>query len=92
VPTPPSSLDAALRDLGRRIHEIRRKRGLTQEQAASELAMEVTNFARIEQGRVNVTVKTLVRVARCLDVPLIEVFRSPRSRTVRPGRPRKHDP
>jgi transcriptional regulator with XRE-family HTH domain len=62
---------------------------MTQEQAAFELAMEVTNFAKIEQGRANVTMKTLVRIAQCLDVPLLELFRTPRTRAVRPGRPRK---
>ncbi len=92
MPTVRKPLEVALRSLGLRVHEIRRKRGLTQEQTAAELGMEVTNYARIEQGRANVTVKTLLRLAECFDVALIELFRTPKARTVRPGRPRKRAP
>lgn len=53
--------------------------------------MQAPNYARIEQGRPNMTVGTLVRLARFLGVPLVELFRTPRVRVVRPGRPRKHD-
>lgn len=76
-----------LRDLGLRVRELRRHAGLTQEQAAERLGMLAPNYARIEQGRANVTVDTLVRVSNALDVPLLELFRAPRNRTVRPGRP-----
>jgi hypothetical protein len=36
--------------------------GLTQEQTAEQLGMLAANYARVEQGRANVTVDTLVRV------------------------------
>jgi transcriptional regulator with XRE-family HTH domain len=71
---------AVLREIGLRIREVRRSRGLTQEQAAERLGMLAPNYARIEQGRANVTVDTLVRVATTLSVPVAALFRKQRSR------------
>jgi UDP-N-acetylglucosamine 1-carboxyvinyltransferase len=72
-----------------RMREVRRARGLTQEQLAAELGMLAPNYARVEQGRQNVTVDTVVRVAQVLGVPLSGLFRLPRTRLVPPGRPPK---
>ena len=74
--------------LGRRIQELRREAGYTQERMAERVEMLASNYARIEQGRQNVTVDTLVRVARALDVPIIELFRTPRSTQAKIGRPK----
>jgi transcriptional regulator with XRE-family HTH domain len=92
VPSAPKSAEAVLKSLGLRVRELRRGLGITQEQAATKLGMQAPNYARIEQGRVNATVHTLVRIARFLDVSLADLFLPPRSRAVRPGRPRKGDP
>lgn len=80
-------LRPVLRDLGLRIRELRRQLDLTQENAAEKIGMLAPNYSRIEQGRSNVTVDTLVRIANALDVPLLELFKAPKSRTVTPGRP-----
>ena len=76
------------RDLGLRAKELRALRGWTQEQMAERLGMLTPNYARIEQGRVNATIDTIVRVANALEVPVRELFKAPRARQVRPGRPR----
>lgn len=70
---------AILRELGKRIGELRRARGLTQETAAERLGMLAPNYARIEQGRQNVTVDTLVRIVRVLgeDVRVADLFAPP---------------
>lgn len=78
---------AVLRDLGFRVRELRRERGLTQEAFAEKLQMLTPNYARIEQGRANVTVDTLARVARALGVEVVDLFRRPKDRNVKPGRP-----
>ena len=75
-----------------RMREVRRSRGLTQEQLAAELRMLAPNYARVEQGRQNVTIDTVVRVAQALGVPLMELFRQPRARSISPGRPPKRGP
>lgn len=85
----PRETRIVLRDLGLRIRELRRQRDDTQESAAERLGMLVPNYARIEQGRLNVTVDTLVRIANALDVPLAELFKAPQVRAVKRGRPKK---
>jgi transcriptional regulator with XRE-family HTH domain len=47
------------------------------------------NYARIEQGRANVTIDTLVRVAHGLKVDLADLFVVPRVKRAKPGRPAK---
>lgn len=79
---------AVLGVLGARIGELRAARGMTQEQASERLGMLTPNYARIEQGRANATVDTLVRIAKTFDVDLIDLFRRPKNPTrKRPGRP-----
>lgn len=75
----PASTRAAQKDLGRRVAELRRDRGHTQESIAEALGMLAPNYARIEQGRQNVTLDTIVRIAKVLDVGLPDLFRAPRS-------------
>lgn len=76
------------RAVGLRIGEIRRSRGLTQEDAAERLGMLTPNYARIEQGRQNVTLDTIVRIAVALDVAVVSFFRKPRRRQAKRGRPK----
>ncbi len=76
-----------LRDLGLRIGELRAKQGLTQEGAAEKLGMLAPNYARLEQGRANCTVDTIVRIAKMLDLPVFELFKPPKKRIAKIGRP-----
>jgi len=78
----------ALKDVGRRIAELRRERGWTQEVFAARLGIQPNSLQRIETGRQNVTVHTLVRFGNGLGVPLAALFETPSDRTVRTGRPR----
>jgi transcriptional regulator with XRE-family HTH domain len=80
----------AFEDLGRRVLELRTAHGWTQEEAAEKLSLDVRDLQRIEAGRVNLTFRSLLRVARGLGAPLRALFEPPRSREPRkPGRPRK---
>lgn len=73
------------------MRELRLQADLTQEELAEKLGMLAPNYARIEQGRVNVTLDTIVRIANALDVSPIDLFRKTkaRSRVIKPGRPKK---
>jgi transcriptional regulator with XRE-family HTH domain len=75
------------KDVGRRVAELRADLGLTQEALAERLRMDPNNLQRIELGRQNLTIRTLVRVSGCLGVPVRDLFDAPRSRVVRTGRP-----
>ena len=61
--------------VGRTIKKLRKERGLTQEQLVDLLAdKDIENFRRIEQGRRNVTLSTLQRIAEALNVPVARLF------------------
>lgn len=80
----------AFRDLGHRMRELRIERGWTQEVAAERLGVGVRELQRIEAGRVNLTLRSLVRIARALAVPLRSLFDAPETRATRTvGRPPK---
>jgi transcriptional regulator with XRE-family HTH domain len=78
------------KDIGRRIAELRRERGLTQEQLAVKVGVTFQWLAQVEAGR-NVTVYTLVKMANALRAPLADLLVAPKpgSRIVRRGRPPK---
>jgi transcriptional regulator with XRE-family HTH domain len=78
-----------LREFGLRLGELRRARGLTQEAVAERLGMLAPNYARVEQGRANVTVDTLNRIAGALGTDIAELFGRAASHAVRLGRPPK---
>lgn len=52
-----------MRRVGARVRELRMARALTQESFAEQVGMLAPNYARLEQGRSNPTVSTLLRIA-----------------------------
>lgn len=83
----PEDPNAVLRDLGRRVAELRADLGLTQEALAEKLDVTFQYLQRIEAGRENLTVRSIVRLAGELGVPTSGLFEAPKSREVRVGRP-----
>lgn len=64
--------------LGRRLQEVRRARGWTQEEAAARLGMGWRRLQDIEGGSVNLTLRVLVRLANAYGVQVGDLFdRSP---------------
>ena len=58
-----------------KIKELRLKKGLTQEELASESGVNRTTIVLLENGaEVNVTAKTLKKIATCLGVDIKEIF------------------
>jgi transcriptional regulator with XRE-family HTH domain len=84
----PEDPEQLVRDVSRKIQEIRRGRGLTQEQAAERLGISVRAYAYLESGQ-NLTLETLARVAAVLEVRAVDLLAPPASREVRRGRPKK---
>ena len=81
-----------LRDLGRRIAELRTGRSMTQEQLSSKLDVNVQYLQRVERGVENLTVASLTRFAAVLGTQVADLFATPASRLVRVGRPKKRHP
>ena len=83
-----SSPQTVVDAVGRRIAEVRRHHGLTQEQAAEVLGISLRHMKRLEAGH-NMTIFTLARIAFAFDVTPAELLARPRSSAPRrPGRPR----
>ena len=64
-----------LKSCGKRVADIRRKRGLTQEQLAELADMTTLSLSYIEQGRRWPRLATIHRLADCLKVPISELFK-----------------
>jgi transcriptional regulator with XRE-family HTH domain len=53
--------------VGRNIRELRRSKGLTQEQLAAKAKLHPTYIGGIERGERNVGLDNLIKIARALD-------------------------
>lgn len=56
--------------IGLKIREIRESQKLSIQDLADKLDMEYNNVIRIEKGRTNFTIGTLVKIANALEVNL----------------------
>jgi transcriptional regulator with XRE-family HTH domain len=84
----PADPNRVQKAVGRRIAELRRGRGLTQEQLADAVDTSLKYLQRIEAGSENLTIQSLVKLANALRAPLAALFEKPASvRRRRPGRP-----
>lgn len=60
--------------LGERIRELRKFRGLTQEQLAELIEVEQKHVSRLELGKSFPTIERLEKIAEALGVPLRDFF------------------
>lgn len=77
--------------IGRRIAELRSQSGLTQRQLAKKLRVSIPWISRVEAIGENLTVETIVRIARAIGVGPAELWTppGPGAPKVARGRPRK---
>jgi transcriptional regulator with XRE-family HTH domain len=54
--------------VGRNVRRLREERGLAQDQLAHEAGIHVTYLSGVENGRRNITLEVLGRLARALQV------------------------
>jgi transcriptional regulator with XRE-family HTH domain len=59
--------------LAKAIRCFREERGLTQEHVAFQSAMSVSAYGQLERGASNPTWTTILRVAKALDVGIVEL-------------------
>lgn len=78
------------RAVGRRVAELRKSRELTQQSLAERIGDVTPQYVGlVEQGRQNLTIETLTKVANALDVEVRALFEAPQSMApARRGRPR----
>lgn len=58
---------------GERLKQLRHKTGLTLEQLAFEADIELSQVHRVEKGKINPTLTTLIALAKGLGIPLAEL-------------------
>jgi transcriptional regulator with XRE-family HTH domain len=82
--------DRLIRSVGRRIAELRREAGLSQERLAERIGASVQYVSRVELGE-NLTLTTLAKLGNALGVRAADLLKTPSPESMRanPGRPRK---
>ena len=67
--------DAAVKaDLGKRLRELRKARGLSQEALAHVCDLDRTYVGGVERGERNISLVNIERIAAALGVPIRELF------------------
>lgn len=59
---------------GQNVKRLRNKKGLSQEKLALEMDVDYMQVYRIEHGKVNTTISTVLALARALGVPTKELL------------------
>ena len=70
----PRSNDGFLLSLGKRVRELRNRRGLTRKMMAREADVSERHLAQLETGEGNVSIVLLRRIAAALHVSLADLF------------------
>ncbi len=66
--------ELGLRLLAQRLKQLRSLKKITQEELAYRSELTLSQIARIETVKINPTVSTMFRIAKALDVNIIELF------------------
>jgi len=67
--------------LGKRVRKLRESRDWTLERAAEAMNLDLKHLQKIEAGKLNVTLVTLVRIAEGLGEPIASLFKPAKART-----------
>jgi transcriptional regulator with XRE-family HTH domain len=62
--------------IGKNISRIRKEQLITIKELGFRCDIEKSNLIPIEKGRVNVTIKTLVKICNALDIDLQDLLKS----------------
>ena len=61
-------------ELGKKIKQLRMKKGLSQEKFALEIGRDRTYFASVEAGKRNISICNIKKIADGLEISLSELF------------------
>jgi transcriptional regulator with XRE-family HTH domain len=59
---------------GERVRELRKERGLSQEQLAEKVKMDVRTIVAIETGKRNPTLKTINKITKIIKTDISKLF------------------
>lgn len=69
-------MPVTIEKIGERIVELRKAKGLSQQQFAFEADMERTYLNHIEKGRKNISITTLEKIIKGLNISIVDFFNS----------------
>jgi ribosome-binding protein aMBF1 (putative translation factor) len=61
---------ALVKSLGKRIKELRKEKGLSQEDLSNEAEVPLSQIGRMERGEINPTISTLFVISKALEIDL----------------------
>ena len=64
-----------IKNIAKRIKDIRRSKGLTVQEVAYRCDIERSNLSRIEAGRTNLTLKTVCLICNALNVKISDIVK-----------------
>ena len=62
--------------IGERIAELRKAKNLSQQQFSYDAEIERSYLTHVEKGRKNISVETLLKITKALDISLKDFFNS----------------
>ena len=68
-------MENARKELGKRIKEIRKIKGFTQEELGEKANLNYKFIGELERGKVNVSLDSLVRISNALEIHIGDLFR-----------------
>ncbi|MHB8828804.1 MAG: helix-turn-helix domain-containing protein [Syntrophales bacterium] len=63
--------------IGERIRQLRKEKGLSQEKLGYESELHCTHIGSIERGQKNWSIDTLIKIAKGLNVEVVDLFNFP---------------
>lgn len=60
--------------LGKRIRELRKNKGFSQEEFAHEVGLDRAYIGRVERGESNITILNIIRISYALKVKVEDLF------------------
>ncbi len=64
-----------LKKIGQNITRLRKAKKITSKELGYQCDIEKSNLIPIEKGRINVTISTLVKIAKALEVEIKELLK-----------------
>ena len=66
--------ESGLQAFGQRLRELRKSKGLSQEQLAWKAELELSQISRIERGVISAGLSQVFRIAEALEIHVCELF------------------
>ena len=63
------------REFGNRIKNLRVNKNLSQEMLANDADIPINQIGRIERAEISTSLKTIYKIAKALDIEVIELFK-----------------